>query len=1297
MSEDQKALYADPNNLPESHTYSVWRTENGVRTETIYNHKHMPKQIRTVNMSTGALLSEQQITYDSYLLPVSQTTTTGQVTSTETMQNDAYGNVVKQWSTRAGGAQNAEYLTQSTYDARFNQLTARTWKKDENTTVQEVYTLSEDGKHPVQKEVKVNGATAEKTGYLYDTYGNVTEERRYTSETQFLATHYSYTDTAGIARPEWMNFNGAYLTGVWQDGGTDIDGGAIGTIAEYYEYDLYGNRVKATDARNHTTQYEYDAHRRVTKITDAQNKTEQFVHTNQWIKSPLGEFTGTDHTLTYTDKKGTVTRYVYDAAANLRQVVDVSSGEVLQGYDYDKKYRIIKERNVQLATSGYETSYTYDCLNRVTQKETKNQANETIAKETAAYDDGTTGAYLKTTHTIVGDAAAPSVVSTQYVNAYGDVEKIGHITGGEEYFDTYTYNYVGEKVQEKSARAQQKNWTEAYTKKWEYDYAGRVLKEYNVDGDYISYQYNMLGQKVKFGDYRANASSAPYYTTYQYDAAGNLICETTPQTASQNRVSQYKYDKTGNRTLERILRDVGSQNQPIYDETAYEYDFAGHVTRAACGTSETLYTYDALGQCLTMSTGSTSEKHVTSYTYDRFGNNITVTSAGKTDRYEYDANGLRTKHIDKADVTHSYTPNALGQTRSIWTPKSGTRSFTYTLTGQVWEQSSGSYFMTNTYDDMGRIKRVTEPGLEKNYTYDVEGNRESFETKVLGAVGQSLNYTYDKRGNMTMVALAGASLPDHNRATYEYDENSNLTLEKTNAYTYFNYTYARDNTKTAMSGMNGLEQLSWSYSYYRNGNLKTETHNGNVRGYAYDEQNRLRSETDGVYETIYTYDAFGNRASKRVEYAAMFRSETQYTYDAANRLKHAVETTEDGTNTTYYQYDANGNLTLRAREIIAPSEAAGTTALLQNSPYIDTFQFNDYGEMTSAYVNGKQCSYSYRPDGLRINKTVNGVRTRHVLDGQNVSMDLNDDWSTKFSFIRGVRLVGYVSAQFPHYNTGYYFNVHGDVAGVVSGYCTLETDYTYDAFGNIKSQSDSSENPFQYCGEYTDAESGFIYLRARYYDPNAGRFISEDTYWNPENMVYGDEEDESDDVMPDIFAIRQSTNLYLYAMNNPLRFFDIFGLKAGDKYNSMDEAALAWTKENYATSLYLERELVSAIYLFWENGKPYYSYTDFAVGTKTGVTVADAYAKLPLDFDYVLVGAIHSHTMGKNFSNFDLAWSNTERLTLYLAEPAESGTTNVRKYGDTRKGWQNRVIKTGVKYNQLTAKQNEELKKRYKK
>ena len=57
-----------------------------------------------------------------------------------------------------------------------------------------------------------------------------------------------------------------------------------------------------------------------------------------------------------------------------------------------------------------------------------------------------------------------------------------------------------------------------------------------------------------------------------------------------------------------------------------------------------------------------------------------------------------------------------------------------------------------------------------------------------------------------MVALAGASLPDHNRATYEYDENSNLTLEKTNTYTYFNY---HDGMGREIFGAEGTMWILW--------------------------------------------------------------------------------------------------------------------------------------------------------------------------------------------------------------------------------------------------------------------------------------------------------------------------------------------------------------------------------------------------------------------------------------------------------------------------------------------------------
>ena len=94
VPEEQKNLYADPNNLPADYTYAVWKLEGGIRTETTYNNKHMPKKINTVNASNGSLMSEQEITYDSYQMPISKKTTTGQVVSIETMQNDAYGNVV---------------------------------------------------------------------------------------------------------------------------------------------------------------------------------------------------------------------------------------------------------------------------------------------------------------------------------------------------------------------------------------------------------------------------------------------------------------------------------------------------------------------------------------------------------------------------------------------------------------------------------------------------------------------------------------------------------------------------------------------------------------------------------------------------------------------------------------------------------------------------------------------------------------------------------------------------------------------------------------------------------------------------------------------------------------------------------------------------------------------------------------------------------------------------------------------------------------------------------------------------
>jgi len=73
-------------------------------------------------------------------------------------------------------------------------------------------------------------------------------------------------------------------------------------------------------------------------------------------------------------------------------------------------------------------------------------------------------------------------------------------------------------------------------------------------------------------------------------------------------------------------------------------------------------------------------------------------------------------------------------------------------------------------------------------------------------------------------------------------------------------------------------------------------------------------------------------------------------------------------------------------------------------------------------------------------------------------------------------------------------------------------------------------NPFRFNGEYTDFETGFQYLRMRFYDPNLGRFINEDPFWNVHNMQNC------------ILSIRQSANLFVYALNNPIMHTDPTGL-----------------------------------------------------------------------------------------------------------------------------------------------------------
>ena len=112
-------------------------------------------------------------------------------------------------------------------------------------------------------------------------------------------------------------------------------------------------------------------------------------------------------------------------------------------------------------------------------------------------------------------------------------------------------------------------------------------------------------------------------------------------------------------------------------------------------------------------------------------------------------------------------------------------------------------------------------------------------------------------------------------------------------------------------------------------------------------------------------------------------------------------------------------------------------------------------------------------------------------------------------------------------NTYYYIlNLQGDVVQIIDEGGVPQAEYVYSPWGEIISaEGDLAEvNPLRYRGYYYDSETGFYYLRSRYYDPENHRFINADTYASTDS---GD-------------AI--ACNMFAYCNNNPVVFLDSTGM-----------------------------------------------------------------------------------------------------------------------------------------------------------
>ena len=315
--------------------------------------------------------------------------------------------------------------------------------------------------------------------------------------------------------------------------------------------------------------------------------------------------------------------------------------------------------------------------------------------------------------------------------------------------------------------------------------------------------------------------------------------------------------------------------------------------------------------------------------------------------------------------------------------------------------------------------------------------------------------------------LAKTIFPNHTAEAITYDELRRIDVIKT----------VKIDPVTEVE----LEVLaSYDYEVDAAGNREEVIdHKGRKVEYKYDELNRVIEEkitnpldaSENGRVITYTYDGVGNLDYK----GDTLNGDTDFVYNSLNQL---VSSTFAGVE-TLYTYDDNGSLKTRKigdKTITYDWENDGENRLVG----VEIVEGNERTEI----------EYEYNENGIRVGKTVDGVETSYLIDElQPYAQVLEeyDAWGNlQAAYTYGEDLISR-NGQFYHKDGLGSTRLLTDALGGVS------ESYNYDAYGNLIA-GNGSENPYLFAGEQRDFETGLDYLRARYYDPTLGRFISRDAY-----------------------------------------------------------------------------------------------------------------------------------------------------------------------------------------------------------
>lgn len=922
--------------------------------------------------------------------------------------------------------------------------------------------------------------------------------------------------------------------------------------------------------------------------------------------------------------------YHYDYCDRLikKEHVFLDGQRLSEEYIFDMLSNLVATRDIY----GNQTSYTYDEFGR----RIKTSLPKVLDENGQIYSPEHHTHFNELSHPILVIDSLGNATESQFT-IKGSPYKVVHPDGS---VDAFVYNVDGtiKKQWHKngSYTIYEYDFQKRQTKKETYSYSGEILdgiyntysgfqliKEWTLGGVETNYKYDPCGRLIE----TTNGTSRK---TFVYDSMGRVIVSKTYYGMDESDYIAKRYVfNVLNQVIEEIEEDSFGA---ILKRSQYEYDISGNrsltIEHTLAGQSVTSTTYDPFGRPIEV-INPEGHRTVTRYDYNKsnalgqlvpyeettdvMGNLIALTKDAlgrivcavkknalgqeiqKTD-FLFDANGNKIKQIDTVfnpDTTtrqiitkwqYDACNRLIQMIEADETPEQKCTKIIYNNCGQkACTIKPDGIQLFCVYDQLGRLINysASNDSFSYKYTYDIRGNLIYVEDLIqntstirhynnedqlieeIQANGLKVTYTYDAMGRPTFTRL-----PDGSGVGHVYKANRLKEVQR----------YNRD----------GICTYVHEYEVYdKGGLLLKEKHAGHVgtSNYTYDILGRIVSQNSNAWkEVICAYDKVGNILSKEIEDlpGTVF---SEYSYDDLYQLKQEKGVVEDT-----FQWDSLYN------RIARNNKQFSYNALNQPiNDFISTYTYDPNGNLIHKKTKDHSIAYEYDALDRLISFTQKNERYQYSYDACNrrqtksKSIYVNGVWQIVFVerfLYHGQNEVGIVDVQndlmqyrmlgvgkgaeigasvLIELGTNTYVPLHdhnGNISCLLDIVGTPIETYRYTAFGEeyVFDQNgeliEKASNPWRFSSKRVDEETGLIYFGRRYYCPTDGRWVTTDP-----------------------IGFEGGPNLYAYVNNNPLIFFDLYGLSTeGSGQNSFNlyspkevynerENLFTTMKENFGSNL----------------------------------------------------------------------------------------------------------------------------------